>query len=224
MPDSKPHWQTTIPKKEPDDSTFDTNTDITKTTTKVIIETTSPINDIIKHDNTMATYFPESASYTSKPDQIISKDIVNQNTSSTIYNCHQDQHREPFCGTTFSSNFAKDKLVAGFAIEAMPEPKVWRMRDGDEDEDEDEKSDGINYEMLQKTSTHQSKALTIRSEYITIRPSMILLLLAQPDQAHKSKFAYLAAGSVLQVLENQLLSASLLICLGKHDCVERIPS
>ncbi|GJX77782.1 hypothetical protein Tco_0324593 [Tanacetum coccineum] len=43
----------------------------------------------------------------------------------------------------------KDKLVAGFAIEALPEPKVWRMRDGDEDEDEDEKSDGINYEMLQ---------------------------------------------------------------------------
>ncbi|GJT70078.1 hypothetical protein Tco_1029364 [Tanacetum coccineum] len=27
-----------------------------------------------------------------------------------------------------------------------------------------------------------------------------------------------------QVLENQLLSASLLICLGKRDCVERIPS
>ncbi|GJT02237.1 hypothetical protein Tco_0823406 [Tanacetum coccineum] len=27
-----------------------------------------------------------------------------------------------------------------------------------------------------------------------------------------------------KVLENQLLSASLLICLGKHDCVERIPS
>nr|GEU62509.1 mannose-6-phosphate isomerase 1-like [Tanacetum cinerariifolium] len=26
------------------------------------------------------------------------------------------------------------------------------------------------------------------------------------------------------VLENQLLSVSLLICLGKHDCVERIPS
>ncbi|GJY40160.1 hypothetical protein Tco_0427430 [Tanacetum coccineum] len=26
------------------------------------------------------------------------------------------------------------------------------------------------------------------------------------------------------VLENQLLSASLLICLGKRDCVERIPS
>ncbi|GKE26852.1 hypothetical protein Tco_1442236 [Tanacetum coccineum] len=56
----------------------------TKTTTKVIIETTSPITDIIKHDNTLATYFPESASYTSKPDQIISKDIVNQNTSSTV--------------------------------------------------------------------------------------------------------------------------------------------
>ncbi|GJW25254.1 hypothetical protein Tco_0039065 [Tanacetum coccineum] len=27
-----------------------------------------------------------------------------------------------------------------------------------------------------------------------------------------------------EVLENQLLSASLLICLGKRDCVERIPS
>ncbi|GKA12966.1 hypothetical protein Tco_0692512 [Tanacetum coccineum] len=27
-----------------------------------------------------------------------------------------------------------------------------------------------------------------------------------------------------KVLENQLLSVSLLICLGKHDCVERIPS
>ncbi|GJT78057.1 hypothetical protein Tco_1044782 [Tanacetum coccineum] len=27
-----------------------------------------------------------------------------------------------------------------------------------------------------------------------------------------------------RVLENQLLSVSLLICLGKHDCVERIPS
>ncbi|GJS55160.1 leucine-rich repeat protein [Tanacetum coccineum] len=80
----KLNWQTTIPKKEPNYSTFDTNTDITETTTKVIIETTSPITDIIKHDNTMATYFPESASYTSKPDQIISKDIVNQNTSSTI--------------------------------------------------------------------------------------------------------------------------------------------
>nr|GEZ26627.1 E3 ubiquitin-protein ligase RKP [Tanacetum cinerariifolium] len=42
-----------------------------------------------------------------------------------------------------------EKLVAGFAIEAMPEPKVWNMRHGDEDEDADEKSDGINYEMLQ---------------------------------------------------------------------------
>nr|GEX65631.1 pentatricopeptide repeat-containing protein [Tanacetum cinerariifolium] len=28
----------------------------------------------------------------------------------------------------------------------------------------------------------------------------------------------------LHVLENQLLSVSLLICLGKHDCVEKIPS
>ncbi|GJR07738.1 zinc finger, CCHC-type containing protein [Tanacetum coccineum] len=27
-----------------------------------------------------------------------------------------------------------------------------------------------------------------------------------------------------EALENQLLSVSLLICLGKHDCVERIPS
>ncbi|GJV80888.1 hypothetical protein Tco_1516758 [Tanacetum coccineum] len=43
----------------------------------------------------------------------------------------------------------EDKLVAG-AIEAFPELKVWRMRDGDEDEDEDEKSDGINYEVLQR--------------------------------------------------------------------------
>nr|GEW87657.1 hypothetical protein [Tanacetum cinerariifolium] len=50
----------------------------------VIIETTSPITDIIKHDNTMATYFLESAYNTFKPDQIISKDIVNQNTSSTV--------------------------------------------------------------------------------------------------------------------------------------------
>ncbi|GKA01335.1 zinc finger, CCHC-type containing protein [Tanacetum coccineum] len=30
--------------------------------------------------------------------------------------------------------------------------------------------------------------------------------------------------SEAKVLENQLLSVSLLICLGKHDCVERIPS
>nr|GEX62891.1 hypothetical protein [Tanacetum cinerariifolium] len=29
---------------------------------------------------------------------------------------------------------------------------------------------------------------------------------------------------VHKALENQLLSVSLLICLGKHDCVERIPS
>ncbi|GJX47037.1 putative reverse transcriptase domain-containing protein [Tanacetum coccineum] len=29
---------------------------------------------------------------------------------------------------------------------------------------------------------------------------------------------------IVKVLENQLLSASLLICLGKRDCVERIPS
>ncbi|GJZ93871.1 retrovirus-related pol polyprotein from transposon TNT 1-94 [Tanacetum coccineum] len=30
--------------------------------------------------------------------------------------------------------------------------------------------------------------------------------------------------TLVEVLENQLLSASLLICLGKRDCVERIPS
>ncbi|GJS75260.1 hypothetical protein Tco_0725141, partial [Tanacetum coccineum] len=56
------------------------------------------------------------------------------------------------------------------------------------------------YEYLEG-GTHQSKTLTIRSEYITIRPSMILLLLAEPDQAHKgsSKSAYLAAGFVLQI-------------------------
>nr|GEV91678.1 RNA-metabolising metallo-beta-lactamase family protein [Tanacetum cinerariifolium] len=33
-----------------------------------------------------------------------------------------------------------------------------------------------------------------------------------------------SALSAYTVLENQLLSVSLLICLGKHDCVERIPS
>ncbi|GJV75774.1 hypothetical protein Tco_1507358 [Tanacetum coccineum] len=32
----------------------------------------------------MATYFPESTSYTIKLDQIISKDIINQNTISTV--------------------------------------------------------------------------------------------------------------------------------------------
>ncbi|GJR63173.1 ribonuclease H-like domain-containing protein [Tanacetum coccineum] len=33
-----------------------------------------------------------------------------------------------------------------------------------------------------------------------------------------------ASQDLQMVLENQLLSVSLLICLGKHDCVERIPS
>nr|GEU44070.1 alpha/beta hydrolase domain-containing protein 13 [Tanacetum cinerariifolium] len=76
--------QTTIIKNESNDSTSKTNTDITETTTEVINETTSPVTDINKHDNTMATCFFEVASCTIKPTQIISKDIINQNTSTTI--------------------------------------------------------------------------------------------------------------------------------------------
>ncbi|GJU35262.1 hypothetical protein Tco_1183616 [Tanacetum coccineum] len=76
--------QTTIIKNESNDSTSNTKTSITETTTDVIIETTSPIPDINKHDNTMATYFLEVASCKIKPDQIISKDMVNQNTSTTV--------------------------------------------------------------------------------------------------------------------------------------------
>ncbi|GKC20186.1 hypothetical protein Tco_1022336 [Tanacetum coccineum] len=41
------------------------------------------------------------------------------------------------------------------------------------------------------------------------------------DELNTAKVALMAN---LNVLENQLLSASLLICLGKRDCVERIPS
>ncbi|GKB47987.1 zinc finger, CCHC-type containing protein [Tanacetum coccineum] len=36
--------------------------------------------------------------------------------------------------------------------------------------------------------------------------------------------SHVIGDAITKALENQLLSVSLLICLGKHDCVERIPS
>ncbi|GJR02117.1 hypothetical protein Tco_0525101 [Tanacetum coccineum] len=50
----KLNWQTTIPKNEPNDSTFDTNTDITETTTThVVTDTSSLVTKINKPDNTI---------------------------------------------------------------------------------------------------------------------------------------------------------------------------
>ncbi|GJV05689.1 hypothetical protein Tco_1343345 [Tanacetum coccineum] len=47
--------------------------------------------------------------------------------------------------------------------------------------------------------------------------SSLVLIQGRSEQSHVSIL-------LLQVLENQLLSVSLLICLRKRDCVERIPS
>ncbi|GKA09316.1 hypothetical protein Tco_0688647 [Tanacetum coccineum] len=50
----KLNWQTTIPKKEPNDSTIDTNTNITETkTTHVVTDTSSLVTKINKPDNTI---------------------------------------------------------------------------------------------------------------------------------------------------------------------------